>query len=354
MSLPRFNENVENISELADRPNDTNGLTAAELKALFDKAGGDIKDYLNNTLLPALESNGASGVGITEITGMDSDNVQDALAELKDTIEEVRNLATGASRGPSVYVTGGTFKYKEVTNQQNRTDWEIALLSGTNAKITFTRNTDDVDVFLVSGGVAATGGTDSNEIGSTATGGRGGRGGGTYTIRNYAVSLNTQYSFSVGRSGGPTGIFGYTADTTGAFGGAGATATFNWNSNSFDVTDAENGSDGVYPFGENTSLTFPDRRFGASGGGGGVYAEAYVSNISSGGEYSETITAEKDGANGGVTGAGDGGNRSARDGTDALENTGAGGGGRFGGGGYIDAAVNGQGGSGIIIIRNAR
>lgn len=346
MSLPRFNENVENISELADRPNDTNGLTAAELKALFDKAGGDIKNYLNNTLLPALESDGASGVGITEIMGMNSDNVQDALTELKDTIEEVRNLATSGSSGPSVYVTGGTFEYRETINQQGRIDWEIALLSGTAAKIAFTRNIDSVDVFLVSGGGNATGG----EYGRTVFGGRGGRGGGTYTARNHRVSLNTPYSFSVGRAGNATSIFGYTAQVSGALGGVGASASYNSSTSSYDTTEAGSGVDGVYPFGENTSLVFPDRKFGASGGGGGVYAQM---NVTHEGGYSETIIAQKEGAAGGVTGAGNGGTNSARDGADAIENTGAGGGGRF----YVqgsNSTVNGNGGSGIIIIRNAR
>ena len=65
LNLPQLLADVENISALDDLPNDNDGLSAAELKAKFDKAGVDIKDYLNITLLPALETaimNAASGI----------------------------------------------------------------------------------------------------------------------------------------------------------------------------------------------------------------------------------------------------------------------------------------------------
>lgn len=42
------------IQKLDDEPNDVGGMTSAELKATFDKAGNIIKDYLNNQLIPAI------------------------------------------------------------------------------------------------------------------------------------------------------------------------------------------------------------------------------------------------------------------------------------------------------------
>lgn len=54
MALTTFDKDVENISALSDQPNDNDGLSADELKALFDKAGVDIKDYINNVLIPEL------------------------------------------------------------------------------------------------------------------------------------------------------------------------------------------------------------------------------------------------------------------------------------------------------------
>ena len=56
MALTQFTENVNNIQALSDRPNELDGLTSAELKQRFDKAGADIKNYLNNTLLAELDT----------------------------------------------------------------------------------------------------------------------------------------------------------------------------------------------------------------------------------------------------------------------------------------------------------
>ena len=50
MALTKFLTNVNNISALSDRPNEIDGLTSAELKARFDKAGGDLKTYINEVL----------------------------------------------------------------------------------------------------------------------------------------------------------------------------------------------------------------------------------------------------------------------------------------------------------------
>ncbi len=46
------------IQKLDDEPNDVGGLTAQELKAEFDKAGNLIKEYINETLVPEVLSEG--------------------------------------------------------------------------------------------------------------------------------------------------------------------------------------------------------------------------------------------------------------------------------------------------------
>lgn len=56
MALTKFTEAVNNISQLSDRPNETDGLTSDELKQRFDKAGMDIKTYLNNILTAELDT----------------------------------------------------------------------------------------------------------------------------------------------------------------------------------------------------------------------------------------------------------------------------------------------------------
>ena len=47
MKITSFAKDVKNISKLSDRPNIENGYSPAALKELFDKAGVDIKEYIN-------------------------------------------------------------------------------------------------------------------------------------------------------------------------------------------------------------------------------------------------------------------------------------------------------------------
>lgn len=55
MALTKLTVNVNNIQALSDRPNEIDGLDAAELKERFDKAGADIKTYLNETLTEEID-----------------------------------------------------------------------------------------------------------------------------------------------------------------------------------------------------------------------------------------------------------------------------------------------------------
>lgn len=50
MSLTKTTAGVTNISDLSSTPNATEGLTAAQLQAKFDKTGADLKTYINDTL----------------------------------------------------------------------------------------------------------------------------------------------------------------------------------------------------------------------------------------------------------------------------------------------------------------
>ena len=88
MAIPQFGYDVEVIEKLADRPNDTNGLSAAALKAKFDEAVKEIKTYINSTLLPFLQSSAAADeVGVDDtILSMGVSNIQDALEVLQASI----------------------------------------------------------------------------------------------------------------------------------------------------------------------------------------------------------------------------------------------------------------------------
>ena len=57
MALAKLTKNLNHIQGLSDRPNTADGLTASKLKEKFDQAGNDIKDFLNETLIPEIDNN---------------------------------------------------------------------------------------------------------------------------------------------------------------------------------------------------------------------------------------------------------------------------------------------------------
>lgn len=67
---------VENISKLDDLPNDVGGLSAAELKATFDKAGVDLKQFLADLIQAIIDGDEAAARGITQI-GVPGSMIQD-------------------------------------------------------------------------------------------------------------------------------------------------------------------------------------------------------------------------------------------------------------------------------------
>ena len=88
--IPRVTNDLGTISTLDDRPNDTGGLTAAELKAKFDADSGALKTYLNDILLPYLESSAAAGqLGITTIPGYSAATVQVMLEQIVTAMQEI-------------------------------------------------------------------------------------------------------------------------------------------------------------------------------------------------------------------------------------------------------------------------
>lgn len=58
MSLEKLNKDLNIVQKLDDEPNDVGGLSAAELKKKFDEGSLTIQEYINATLLPALETLG--------------------------------------------------------------------------------------------------------------------------------------------------------------------------------------------------------------------------------------------------------------------------------------------------------
>lgn len=87
---------VDYVSKLVDKPNDVGGLNADQLKAVFDQAGLEIQNYLNNTLTAELEAAGGAGkIGIQAIGTLAATTVQGALAALYQAIMDFQE--TGVS-----------------------------------------------------------------------------------------------------------------------------------------------------------------------------------------------------------------------------------------------------------------
>lgn len=69
MALTTLTTDLSNISKLDNYPPDDTGMTPALLKAKFDKAGNDIKTYINETLIPELEGGYISSIARTDGNG---------------------------------------------------------------------------------------------------------------------------------------------------------------------------------------------------------------------------------------------------------------------------------------------
>ena len=87
MAFTEFETDTANISKLSDRPNQNDGLSSAQLKGRFDKAGNDIKTYINDVLLDELAritdgDSGADNIGATAVGDGTATTVQGILEEI--------------------------------------------------------------------------------------------------------------------------------------------------------------------------------------------------------------------------------------------------------------------------------
>lgn len=248
--------------------------------------------------------------------------------------------SSGARSLPKYTVYSGT-QPQLLTDPNDEDNWELVFLAG--CEISFSRLATDVDVFVCAGGMPGNSGTGYwgayNDC--EARGGKGGKGGGTAT-QPKTLELHTRYPVTVGGSGQPSSAFGVTAET-GAGSAAGNGAYSLWKGSTTDNGNGSGGTDGSVAFGSGTTLYQNGRKYGAGGGGGSARSSLNENKMTAGA--------------GGATGGGAGGDDSA--GSPGAANTGGGGGGgsscqRLN---KTEGAYNklgGEGGSGIVIIRNKR
>lgn len=218
--------------------------------------------------------------------------------------------------------------------------FEMAILNTCDISFQFSV---PIDIFLVGGGSSGAKGY------SNAAGGNGGNGGESILISNFKPITSQTYSMIIGSSDNDT--IGFDRIARAGYGSSGGRGGECW-SYTHDAYPSA-GSNGVVAFnGSNeTGLSllpssYRDVLYGAGGGGADCVNSLYVWSTGSGSN------------DGGLTGGGEGGS-DPNGGQDAigkpgLINTGGGGGGGCGNGAIPAYFSGGTGGSGIILIRDAR
>jgi len=140
MAFTKLTENLNIISQLSNKPNAIDGLSADALKAKFDEAGGKIKTFLNSTLIAQLEgSTGAGNIGISSISGLVSNTIQTALSEIAGTLfnHHARHEVGGADEIAITVPDGSVTVAKVATAAQTQyfTNIELTVAGWTSQRI---------------------------------------------------------------------------------------------------------------------------------------------------------------------------------------------------------------------------
>ena len=258
--------------------------------------------------------------------------------------------------------SAGAYVYGERFNPLTNTfDWELVLLK--NNSIKFTRLESSIDRFIVGGGGC---GGKADYFSGYGSGGGGG-GGGISSTFDYTPSLNVSYPIVIGAGGkvctygthcqaGSSSAFGLTAyggfapylldnrgetptPTPGR--GLGGFGVFPWNYPSRRESSA--GENGEYPFNGDllTILTQYNKRYGAGGGGAGMYRR-----------LGDDMDIDAAASPGGIDTGGAGGYKAPGHSPVANSGSGGGGGAFWIDNGTIHQELGAYGADGIIIIRN--
>ena len=142
MAFTRFETDTANISGLSDRPNQNDGLSSAQLKGRFDKAGNDIKTYINDVLLDELArttdgDSGADNIGATAVGDGTATTVQGILEEIDADVT--------ALDGAVVHKTGN----ETIADVKTFTDSPIVPAPTADTNPATKKYVDDADVLKV-------------------------------------------------------------------------------------------------------------------------------------------------------------------------------------------------------------
>jgi hypothetical protein len=137
MALTKLTANVANIIGLDDNPNEgATPLSSTELKNTFDKAGTDIKNYINNTLTEELDSKfetTSSDIGaLSNLETEDKSSLVNAVNEVKG-----KNMITATASDTNVTTTTDS-KYTNIVFN--------SVLSSVGNKLTLNTTTGEITV----------------------------------------------------------------------------------------------------------------------------------------------------------------------------------------------------------------
>lgn len=311
-------------------------------------SGSTVKVYSNSTYTTLVKTATEKTAGQFWVKGLDNGTYyikatkSGQTATMAYTIAEygVYRLEMAYRSVPIFTYTGGTYEVvqdddtviSDVTSYVG--DWKIRFI--TSGTLNFSRlisAEDGIDIFAVGGGGN---GAKSYASGSYIYAGGGGGGGHTETVLGASVVTNNDYAITVGDALGASSFdslcsaYGGESASSGA-GGSGGSGGGNANGTNAGYAG---GSDGATPAHGGAGQGTTTREFGEAN------AKLYAGGGSGGSYNAASITA------GGAGGGGDGGNKNTAP-KNGTANSGGGGGGSY-------TATIASGGSGIVIIRNAR
>ena len=301
---------------------------------------GKPAEYTYQWYLNGAKISGATNAGYTKtgLTAAGTHTLYCVVTNKAGTVTSRVATLTVKSAKPTYTYTGS----HQLIDDGNY-NWRIKLKTSGTLRFTDLGNMPNgIQVFYVGGGGGG---------GYASSGGGGGGGGYTKILSSISVSINTNYSIVVG-AGGAAG--GNSGGTTSAF--------------SASVSGGAGGSVSNYNGGNGGSGGGGGSGYGGTGGAGGSNGSNGNAGGIGGGGTGQGTTTREFGETGGALYAG-GGGASGRDAVGAAGGTGGGGKGYSnnatpvggtantgggGGGGHNAANQCGAGGSGIVIIRNAR
>lgn len=151
MALTKLTENLNNIQSLANKP----PLEAEELKAVFDKSGNSIKDYINEILTEEIEeliTNTVESAKVIVENVLTSESAVNALSAnqgkvLKGLIDTINTKLSGIAEGANKTTVENVLTSTSTTNALSANQGKVL-----NEKIATKQNTITRGTATPSGG----------------------------------------------------------------------------------------------------------------------------------------------------------------------------------------------------------